>query len=308
MGRSPGGLTLAAFMLAVVLGGGNFLAVRFSNRELAPFWGASLRFGLAALLFVALARLLRLQWPRGEQLRLTMLYGVLAFAVSYALLYWALVRVAAGVATIVLAVVPLVTVLLAALHKLEPLRLRGGIGALLALLGIAWMIIGPQPVDVPLPALVAMLAAALCIGESIIISKRLAMNHPAMTNAVGMSIGAVLLLVLSTVTGEVWVLPREPEVLWAVGYLVTLGSVGLFMLVLEVVKRWTASATSYLFVLFPVATLALGALLADERVTLQAVTGAALVMAGVWFGALSPGARRVAAPPPIATPPRPTAP
>lgn len=61
--------------------------------------------------------------------------------------------------------------------------------------------------------------------------------------------------------------------LWAVGYLVTLGSVGLFMLVLEVVKRWTASATSYLFVLFPVATLALGALLADERVTLQAVTG-----------------------------------
>lgn len=170
MVRSPGGLALAAFMLAVVLGGGNFLAVRFSNRELAPFWGAGLRFGLAALLFVALARLPRLQWPRGEQLRLTMLYGVLAFAVSYALLYRALVRVAAGVATIVLAVVPLVTVLLAALHKLEPLRLRGGIGALLALLGIAWMIIGPQPVDVPLPALVAMLAAALCIGESIIIS------------------------------------------------------------------------------------------------------------------------------------------
>jgi drug/metabolite transporter (DMT)-like permease len=300
-GRSPGGFTLAAFGLAVVLGGANFLAVRFSNRELAPFWGAGLRFALAALLFVALATALRLTWPRGAQLRLTMLYGVLAFAMSYAL-----VRVTAGVATIVLAVVPLVTVLLAALHGLERFRLRGGVGAVLALAGIAWMIIGPQPVHVPLPALVAMIGAALCIGESIIVSKRLSANHPAMTNAVGMSTGATLLLVLSAATGEPWVLPRQPEVLAAVGYLVTLGSVGLFLLVLEVVKRWTASATSYLFVLFPVATLALGAALADEPVTLQAVTGAVLVMAGVWFGALSPGARRVPTPPPIAaTPPAP---
>lgn len=302
-GRSPGGLTLAAFTLAVVLGGANFLAVRFSNRELAPFWGAGLRFGLAALLFIGLAAVLRLAWPRGKDLRLTMLYGVLAFAVSYALMYWALVRVTAGVATIVLAVVPLVTVLLAALHRLERLRLRGGVGALLALVGIAWMIIGPQPVDVPLPALLAMLAAAVCIGESIIVSKRLSANHPAMTNAVGMSTGSVLLLILSAATGEAWLLPRQPAVIWAVGYLVTLGSVGLFMLVLEVIKRWTASATSYLFVLFPVATLALGAGVADEPVTAQAVSGAALVMAGVWFGALSPGARTVPAPPPVATPP-----
>jgi hypothetical protein len=48
-----------------------------------------------------------------------------------------------------------------------------------------------------------------------------------------------------------------------------------------------ASATLYMFVLFPVVTIALGAWLADETVTKEAVTGAALVMLGVWFGALS---------------------
>jgi drug/metabolite transporter (DMT)-like permease len=172
------------------------------------------------------------------------------------------------------------------------------VGAVLALLGIGWMTIGPQAIDVGLPALLALLGAALCIGESIILGKRLSANHPAMTNAVGLATGAPLLLGLSAVLREPWVLPRQPEVIWAVGYLVTLGSVGLFILVLMVVKRWTASATSYLFVLFPVATLALGALLADEPVTVQAVTGALLVMVGVWFGALSPGARRLPAPPP----------
>lgn len=158
------------------------------------------------------------------------------------------------------------------------------------------MAVGPQHVVVPLSALAAMLAAALCIGQSIILGKRLAANHPAMTNAVGMLAGAVLLMGFSAVAGEIWAWPRRAEALWAVAYLVTLGSVGLFVLVLLVVRRWTVSATSYMFVLFPVVTMALGAGLADEPVTGQAVTSAALVMLGVWFGALSPGARRLAAP------------
>lgn len=291
-GRSPGSLTLAAFAAAVTLGGANFIAVRFSNQELQPFWGAALRFGAAALLFVIIALAMRLRWPRGRELGLIAWYGALAFAVTYALMYWALVQVTAGVATIVLAIVPLVTLLLAAAQGLDRLSPRGVVGALLALAGIAWMTLGPQQLMVPLGALAAMLAAALTIGQSIIVGKRLSTSHPVMINAVGMTVGAALLLAVSAAAGEAWVLPRQAETVWAVGYLVTLGSVGLFVLVLLVVRRWTVSATSYMFVLFPVATLALGAWLASEPVTAQAIVGAALVMLGVWFGALSPGARR----------------
>ncbi len=43
-----------------------------------------------------------------------------------------------------------------------------------------------------------------------------------------------------------------------------------------------------MFVLYPIVTLALGAVLLDEPITAVAVAGAASVMAGVWFGALSP--------------------
>jgi drug/metabolite transporter (DMT)-like permease len=296
--QSPDGVTLAAFTALVVVGGGNFLAVRLSNLELPPFWGAGLRFGLAAVLFIAIAGGLRLRVPRGRQLAFTALYGTLAFAVFYALMYWALVRVTASVATVVLASVPLVTLLLTAAQGLERLRVRNAVGALLALAGIAWMTLGPQHVVVPVGALAAMLAAAVCVGQSIIIGKHLSANHPAMTNAVGMTVGASLLLTLSALTGESWALPREPEALMAVVYLVTLGSVGLFVLVLLVVRRWTASATSYMFVLFPVSTMLLEFILLREPVTAQAATGAAMVMAGVWFGALGPAARRSAAPPP----------
>lgn len=285
-------MTTAAFVGAVVLGGGNFLAVRFSNRELDPSWGAALRFSVAALLFVGIALAMRLRWPRGRALGLTMLYGLLSFAIFYALMYWALVQVTAGVATVVMAVVPLVTLLLAAAHGMERLGWRSVIGSMLAIAGIASMTVGPQDLILPLGALAAMLGAALCVGESVIIGKKISANHPAMNNAVGMSTGAVVLLGLSAFTGDSWVLPQQAEVVWSVLYLVTLGSVGLFILVLLVVRHWTASATSYMFVLFPVVTMLLGAWLADEPITLRGVVGAILVMTGVWFGALSPAAKR----------------
>jgi hypothetical protein len=41
---------------------------RFSNRELAPLWGASLRFALAAALLLAVMVLLGLAFPRGRAL------------------------------------------------------------------------------------------------------------------------------------------------------------------------------------------------------------------------------------------------
>ncbi|MGH8951452.1 MAG: DMT family transporter, partial [Acidimicrobiia bacterium] len=63
-----GGLVMTLFAVATTLGGANFLAVRFSNRDLDPFWGAGLRFTLAAGLFVIIALVLRLSWPRGRQL------------------------------------------------------------------------------------------------------------------------------------------------------------------------------------------------------------------------------------------------
>ncbi len=295
---SPGGLTLVLFASAVTLGGANFIGVRFSNRELEPFWGAGLRFSIAAVLFIIIASFLKLSVPKGRHLGMNLLYGFLSFALSYALMYWALVRVTAGVATVILAIVPLVTLLLAAAHGMEKLGIRPLVGSLLAIGGIFWMAVGPQEIELPFTSLLAMLVAALALGESVIVSKKVSGYHPVMTNAVGLTTGALILLGFSAVAGEQWVLPNQTEVVWAVAYLATFGSVGLFLLLLLVVRQWTASATSYAFVLFPVVTMLLGAWIADEPINLQGVLGAILVMSGVWFGALSAGARRVPTPEP----------
>jgi drug/metabolite transporter (DMT)-like permease len=185
------GSTTGLFAVAVTLGGSNFLAVSVSNRELDPFWGAGLRFTLAGLLFVIIALVLRLPWPRGRQLATTVGYGVLGISMFYALAYWALVRVSAGAATVVLALAPLVTLLLASAQGLERITRRAVAGSLLAVAGIAWMVLGDGGVTLPVGALLALLGATVCIGQSVIVGKSISANHPAITNAIALMTGAV---------------------------------------------------------------------------------------------------------------------
>jgi hypothetical protein len=51
----PDRVVLAVFAATVIVGGSNFVAVRFSNRELEPLWGAAIRIGAAGLLLLGLA-------------------------------------------------------------------------------------------------------------------------------------------------------------------------------------------------------------------------------------------------------------
>ena len=289
---APDRLALGAFLGAVLIGGSNFVAVRYSNRELDPLWGAGLRFGLAAVIFGVLVAALRLSLPRGRMLGLLLLYGLLGFATAYGCLYWAMQEVPAGVAAVVMAVGPLLTLLLAVAHRMERLRARALAGALIAVAGSALIFFQPGEVDFSLTSFSLLGVAALAASEAVVLSKRAGRQHPVVMNFVGMSAGGAALLVVSALTGESLVLPDAGKTQVALVYLIA-ATVALFLFVLVVVQRWTASATSYVFVLMPVVALGLGALIADEQITATTIAGGAIVCAGVYIGAVR---RRESAP------------
>lgn len=290
--RPPDRLTLAAFVLLIFIGGGNAVAIRFSNQELPPFWGATLRIGAAALVFVVTMILMRAPIPRGRGLVGALIYGSLGFGLSYALIYWALLSVGAGLAQVVLALVPLLTLGLAIAHGLEHFRIRALAGALLALAGIA-VVFGAQAAgSLPFWPVVALIAGGACIAETTIAIKWFPQSHPAALNAIGMVTGTVILLVISAIAGEQWLLPTLANTWIALVFLVLVGSVGVFALFVFVVRRWTASATSYQFVLYPFVAIALGAALANESVSAVFLIGGALVLAGVYVGAFTGQRRR----------------
>jgi drug/metabolite transporter (DMT)-like permease len=277
-----------AFVTAAVLAGGNAVGVRFTNRELAPLWGAGLRFALAAALLLAVMALLRLPLPRGRAMAGALLYGVFNFGGAFALAYYGLVRVHAGLGQTLLALVPLATLLLAVSQRQEHLKVAAVAGTLLALVGIFVMSQAPLRESVPPLSLLAIVGSALCFAQAAVLVRRFPRMHPVAMNAVGMAAGAALLVVGSAVADETIVLPRRAATWAALAFLVLVGSVVVFVLYLVVLRIWSASRAAYVFVVTPFVTVALSVWLDDEPVGIELVLGGLLVLAGVYIGALRP--------------------
>jgi drug/metabolite transporter (DMT)-like permease len=281
------GLTLVAFFAVVLLGGSNAVAVRFSNFELPPFWGAAFRFASAAAIFWVVVLIRRIELPRGQALKGALIYGSLTIGINYAFIYWALVYVPASLAIVFLTLGPLFTFLFAWAHGQEAFRWRGLIGALVAFAGILIGLGAEIGSTVSLIPLLALVAGVVVMAEGTVLYKSYPSSEPLAVNALAMSVGAAILLLISLVSGETWSLPATQTTWIAYGYLVLGGSVLMFYLFLYVLDRWTASATSYILLLVPVATIIIAAWLLDERVSLRFLAGSAVVLVGVWFGAIS---------------------
>jgi drug/metabolite transporter (DMT)-like permease len=289
---TPDRTVLVAFLAIIALGGSNAVAIKIGNGELPPFWGATLRFGLATILLAAIALVARPPWPRGRNLVGAVLYGLIGFAASYAFAYLGLVDAPAGVAGVLIAVAPLLTLLLAVAQRLEKFRWQGLAGSLVAAAGIAVVFGNQLGAQVPLLPLLALFAGALCIAETSVVAKLIPPGHPISANLIGMAIGTVVLGVLSLLVGEGWALPTEARTWASLIYLVSVGSVALFLTYLFVLARWTATATSYALLLMPLWTVAAAALLLDEAIDPGFVIGGALVIGGTYIGAfLSPRPR-----------------
>jgi drug/metabolite transporter (DMT)-like permease len=283
---------LAAFAVEVILAGGNALAIRFSNRELAPLWGAGLRFLVAAALVVALMAILRLKIPRGRAFRGAILFGLLQFAGAFSLAYYALIEIQAGLGQTLLALVPLATLLLAVSQGQERLRASAVVGVILGLIGVAVISSDPLRANIPLTSLLAVLGSVLCFAQSLVLLRRLPPIHPVALNAVAMSAAVPVLLVGSLVAGESWALPQGQETWIALGYITVIGSVVVFLLHVYVVQGWGAARSAYMMVLIPVVTVLLSSRLDQEPITPRLVIGGLLVGSSVYIGALRTSKRR----------------
>jgi drug/metabolite transporter (DMT)-like permease len=273
----------------VVIGGANFIAVRFSNEELAPMFGAALRFSGAAALFFVLAWMRGIPRARGRAAWGAAVYGLLGFGLAYAFLYYALVGLAAGTASVILASVPLLTLTFAVVHGQEQLTARGTTGGILAIVGIAVLSARAMGGEVHPVYFASAVLGAVAAAESSVVAKSLPSLDPIMTNAIGMTAGAAMLWVASAAFDERWAMPGTARTWFVLAYLVVLGSVALFVLFLYVIERWTASAAVYAIALMPVIAVSLGALLAREPITWELTLGGILMMAAVYVGALSRG-------------------
>jgi drug/metabolite transporter (DMT)-like permease len=278
--------TLAAFGALVVLIGANLVAIRIGNQELEPLWHAGFRFLLAAVLFGAIVVATRPSLPDRRAAVGAAAYGLFSIVGFFGFLYAGLVDASVGLATTTLALGPLLTLVLAAAVGLERARPAAIGGGLVAFAGIALMYGNAVTSNVPLTSLVLLVLAAISFAAGAIVVKRTGRMDPVVQNLIASLVGGTVLTALSVAGGERQVLPEEQDTLIAFAYLVVPGTVITFGLLLYLLKRWPASRVSYQFVLAPIVAIGLAAILLAEPIRPVVIVGTALVIAGVWLGAL----------------------
>jgi drug/metabolite transporter (DMT)-like permease len=276
----------AAFMLIVFFTGFNAIAVKSSESELPPFFGAALRFGIAALILLVIMMIFRLPFPRGKSLAGAILFGVLGCGISRALLYYALAQLPAGISMVLLGLVPLLTCLLACLQKQEVFRWKSLTGSVLAMGGIVLIFKNHVQTNLPVLPLLAVIGAAACYAEAIVIIKAFPQSHPLTTNAVALTSGSLLLSIFSALWKETPTLAIQASSWESLIYLILFGTLLTFVLTIYVINHWTASASSYQFVLFPIITLVLGARMNNEVLNAALLVGGLMVLSGVYIGGI----------------------
>ncbi|NJD27813.1 MAG: EamA family transporter [Chloroflexi bacterium] len=283
--RRPDGATLVAFLGVALFGGLNTIAAKVTVAELAPLWGAGTRFLAAGAIFAALTVVTGRAVPRGRGLTGAMLYGTVGYAGAFGLLYPALREVPAGTAGVVIALAPLATYALAVAQGQERFQLMSLVGGLIAVAGVAIVLLDQLSAAVPLGALVLAIGGMLCLSESGVIAKWIPRSDPFATNAVAMTTAGLLGIAASFVLGEPMTIPTQSDTWLAIGYIVVLGSVALFGLYLFGLERWSASGMAYSTLLLPFVSVTAATLLAGEAFTPAFAIGGLVMVVGVYVGA-----------------------
>lgn len=281
------GAAIAAFVLFVFIAGVSLVAIRFSNRELPPFFGAGIRLTVGWLILLLLVARSGRPMPRGPAFLGAVLFGAFSFGLGNVFAYWGLLAVPAGMGQVVLGLVPLLTLFLAFAQRVESLKWQRVAGAMIAVGGIAVVFRDQFAAEVPIPSLLAMVGSAACIAQAGVIAKRVALGHPLVSAAVGTGTGALMLLAISALSGERWSFPTATSTWLALGYLVVSGTVAP-ILSLFLLNHWSAARTSFQYVLPPFVTVAVAWWLLGEEPTAGFAVGAALVLVGVFLGVLEP--------------------
>ena len=277
---------LLAFFAIYILWGTTFLAIRIAVGQIPPLFAAGTRFFTAGVLLYGFMRLRGAARPSRLQWRNLALLALLMFVIEYGALFWAEQFVPSGIASLLLATLPLITVLLE-IFAFRRLRLRWNLLAaiLLGFLGVGTLLVPDARQHIPLfPCLVILGGCtSWALGSVLNGSLDLPASRP-VTAGASMMLGGGTLLLLSGLTGELHPFPHiSLRAGLALVYLITVGSLLGFTAFVWLLARMPATRVSSHAYVNPVVAVALGYFVAAEPVTPRMILGATLVLLSVFL-------------------------
>jgi drug/metabolite transporter (DMT)-like permease len=277
---------IAAFFAIYFLWGTTFLAIRIAVQELPPLFAAGARFFIAGVALYGFMRVRGQVRPSAIQWRNLAGMALVMFVVEYGLLFWAEKYVPSGIAAVLEATIPILTLILEMLiFRQQRFRWSVAVSTLLGFAGVGILLLRGNGQTYGLAPCIAILVASFSwsLGSVLSRSMDLPKSRP-LTAGAAMMLGGAVLLALSAAFGEMRPFPRislrgvEAEL-----YLIVFGSLLGFTAFVWLLAHLPATRVSSHAYVNPIVAVGLGYFLANEPVTARTLAGTALVLLSVFL-------------------------
>ncbi|NCT85176.1 MAG: DMT family transporter [Comamonadaceae bacterium] len=264
-------------LLFILLWSSGYVAGKLALPHTGPLTLLTLRFGLAAVVLIVVALATGAPWPHrarvwGHLAVVGLLMQVLHFSCIYFALQWGL---SAGVAGLLIGLMPLATALGAHLWLAERLNLRQALGLLGGLVGVAWVVMD-KPLGGVWPAYAAAGLGLLGLVAGTLYQKRFC-AHMDLRSGAGIQMAVSALAVgLAAWPSEHFAVDWTAELVGAWLWLGLINSIGAFSLMFIMIRRGQAGQVARLFFLIPGVSALMGLLTLGERLSPLALAGFAL--------------------------------
>lgn len=286
VGPRMGGVEWVLLLTLSLLWGASFFFAKVVLAALPPLTLVLGRTGIAAAALVIGMHAAGYRFRGGpEMVRAYLTMGVLNNVLPFTLFSWSQTEIASGLASILNALTPLFTALLAHLLTRDERLTLGKLGGILVGLAGAVVMIGPgllAGLGRHMPAELAAVAATVCYAFAGLYGRRFKGDPPIVTAAGQLAASACVLLPAVLLVDRPWQLAPPGATIWAALVAMALFSTALaYVLYFRILAR--AGATNVLLVTFlmPPTALLLGAVVLGERPEAGELAGMGLIFAGL---------------------------
>jgi len=279
--------SITLYLATVLIWGSTFFAIKFQLGDVPEMWSIAYRFGLAALLlwFWCLWRKLPLKFNRRQHGWMA-LQGLFLFCLNYLLIYLATSELTSGLIAVVFSSIVLMNILNGAVFFGRPIEMKTLLGALLGILGIAFVfwpeLAGLESNGSAFWGLVLSIAGTYIASlGNMLSSKNQQQQLPVVqSNVFGMTYGAAMMAVLALAQGIMPVFDNRLSFNLSLLYLSLFGSVLAFGAYLTLVGRIGPAKAAYTMVLFPIVALGISTLFENYHWSWFALIGVSIVALG----------------------------
>lgn len=279
---------LFPFIALCLIWGSTWYFIKISlNAGMPPFFGVGFRFFLSGLLFFLIIAFQKKSIPLNKQaIKLYLSFGLLNFALSYGITYWATQYIYSSISSILWGLFPLFTSVMAHFMLSGDENEKLTTNKLLALfLGFIGMVfIGSnQSIDLQSQSFFAILvlvgAIIIAAWPSVLYKKHNDVVGPYQMNAVCQTLTGVIMLSLSYLLREdLTVMTWDNQLIFASIYLVIFGGVISWGIYFWLYQHLSVTQVTYVAIFPPIVAIILGWIFLNEVLSAKEIIGTAFIL------------------------------